>query len=60
MECPYCNQELDYHDWFGTNMAHDPIKQGNIYICQNEACEMFEEHFYTRENSDEIYEGYPC
>ena len=60
MLCPYCSHELGYHDWFGTNMGRNPHKTGDIYICQNEDCEAYEQHFYTRINDNELYEGFPC
>jgi len=60
MECPSCNEELEYHDWYGTNMGFTRVnkKVGDIYICKNEKCESFEQHFHTR--NDELLEGYPC
>jgi hypothetical protein len=73
MECPYCEQELHYHDTYGTgrheyyygtaaNGIHYPStwkKLGDIYKCENEECEAFEQHFYTDER-DNLHEGYPC
>ena len=74
MECPYCEQELHYNDYYYTgrpenfygtagNGIHYPAsnykKLGDIYKCDNEECEMFDEHFYTDER-DELHEGYPC
>ena len=67
MECPYCNQELAYHDFYGKNLRLDSfnrvkdgfVKSGDIYICNNENCEYYEEHFYTDKN-EELHEGYPC
>ncbi len=65
MECPYCNQELVWHDYFG-NLDHNTIsginKKGDIYKCQNEECksETFNYYFYTRLNDDSLQEGYPC
>lgn len=60
MDCPTCNRELEWHDWYGTNMGstREPNKLGDIYICQNEECESYEEHFHTRQG--ELCEGYPC
>lgn len=62
MECLYCGEELKYHDWFGVNMKFDGTgeKRGDIYKCENEKCEAYEETFYTRNGSDELHEGYPC
>ena len=60
MECPYCEKELDWHDWYGTKMwSSSPKKSGDIYRCQNEECEVFDEYFYTDGNG-EVHEGYPC
>jgi hypothetical protein len=60
MNCPNCKQELKYHDWFGTNMGFTRIakKIGDIYKCENEECENYEQFFYTRR--EELFEGYPC
>ncbi len=62
MNCPYCNKELIYHDWFGHNMKLDGsgVKCGDIYKCENEKCEVCGQTFYTRGNSDELKEGFPC
>lgn len=64
MDCPYCGKELKYHDWFGTKMKFNGSgnKKGDIYKCENEECESsdFNNSFYTRGNSDELHEGYPC
>lgn len=71
MECPYCESELDYDDYFGRIAAHQDGKvKGDIYRCpngreQNGKCdsETFNVagSFYTyRENDSELHEGYPC
>lgn len=64
MKCPYCKQELKWHDWFGTNMKFNGLgdKKGDIYKCENEKCDSqsFNYSFYTRINDDELKEGYPC
>lgn len=63
MECPYCGQELDYHDYYGRLCAHQDGKiLGEIYKCLNEDCESetFNYYFHTREFSVELHEGYPC
>jgi C4-type Zn-finger protein len=62
MECPICNQELLYHDYFGRIASHqDGTVLGDIYICDNEDCEGYQEHYHTRrDNPDELREGYPC
>jgi len=70
-ECPYCKQELSYHDWFytGNHAAYEKgyegsgfKKLGDIYKCGNEDCDSqsFNYSFYTRIGSDELLEGYPC
>jgi hypothetical protein len=65
MECPYCNQGMQKHDEYGRfniRFHGDFIKSGDIYKCENEQCESqcHNGHFYTRGNSDELNEGYPC
>jgi hypothetical protein len=67
MECPYCDHELKYHDHYGKNLRLDSLdrikpgyeKQGNIYKCMNEECEMYDEHFYT-DKQNNLHEGHPC
>lgn len=61
MECLYCEEELDYHDFYGFAIGRPEFqKSGDIYKCGNEDCE-FEGHFHTKNNNDsELYEGYPC
>jgi hypothetical protein len=61
MECPYCEQELRCHDYYGTGI---PTKEGfkkvgDIYKCDNELCGAYQENFYT-DQQDNLYEGYPC
>lgn len=60
--CPYCEQELLYHDYFGRLCLHQDGKVlGDIYKCDNEDCEVYNESFYTyRDTPDELHEGYPC
>lgn len=62
MECTYCGEELNCIDYYGLGnpFRSDFIKQGDIYRCENEECEMYYEHFHTRDNGDELHEGYPC
>ena len=62
MKCPYCGEELEYHDYygFGNPNSNNFKKIGEIFKCENEDCEAYEEHFHTKENDDELYEGYPC
>lgn len=64
-KCPYCEQELNYHDYYGRICSHQDGKViGNIYVCPNEACECQTNgrHFYDRSGigDPEIREGYPC
>ena len=69
MECPTCKEELKVIDYFGFTKHAEHYwehpqswidKKGDIYQCQNEECEGYQEKFYTYENSDELHEGYPC
>ena len=77
MECPYCGEELEHEDTFGNTdyclgiigyigdgfyTKRYPEKYGDIYQCENEECEMYQEYFYTidNENNNELHEGYPC
>ena len=62
MECPICNKELTCIDYFGRILNHqDGHVQGDIYQCQNEECEGFQEYYHThRNNPDDLHEGYPC
>lgn len=64
MNCPYCNSELDYPDYYGfysPGIGFTKIS-GNIYICPNgrelNGCE-YDGHFYDR-NDEILREGYPC
>jgi len=65
MECPYCGEELKWEDYYGKFKKGNywtPIyidKVGDIYICENEKCEYYQEHFYTDPNGY-LQEGYPC
>ena len=61
MDCPYCGFELNYHDYYGRICSHQDGKIfGDIYTCENEECDHYQEHFYTRIGHDELCEGYPC
>ena len=62
MECPICEQELIYVDYFGRICRHqDGHVEGDIYQCQNEDCVLFEEYFYTyRRAPNDLHSGYPC
>jgi hypothetical protein len=77
MECPICNEELDCIDYFyqgrperftgtaGCGLHYPATKDykviGDIYKCNNEDCEGYQESYHThRENPDDLHEGYPC
>ena len=62
MECPYCEKELNYDTYWGRTCTHqDGHIEGDIYQCENEDCEMYQESFHVhRSNPDDIHEGYPC
>lgn len=62
MECSYCEKELEHHDYYGRIASHqDGHKEGDIFKCVNEECEMFEESFHNHsDRPDDIHEGYPC
>jgi len=68
MNCPYCNGELNCFDYYGKRKVAEHYythpqswieKEGNIYKCDNEECEGYEQHFYSDVNEN-LYEGYPC
>ena len=70
MECPYCEQELNWHDYYGKKKYADHYyiypqswieKEGDIYKCENEECESgcFNYLFYTDKRGN-LHEGYPC
>ena len=62
MECPYCEQELEYHDYYGYYLGNDSWdKIGDIFKCSNEECEseVFNYYFYTDKQGN-LHEGYPC
>jgi len=59
MNCPYCDTELEYEDYFGKYLGNDRWdKKGEIYFCPNEECEHY--HFYIYNSYNELFEGYPC
>lgn len=62
MNCPYCDSELEYHDYFGRIASHQDGKvMGDIYQCGNEECEQYQQSFYTyRDGNGNLHEGYPC
>ncbi|MFX0135471.1 MAG: hypothetical protein ACFFDN_17640 [Candidatus Hodarchaeota archaeon] len=67
MECPECKCELKWIDYYGTNLHLDEFdrpkpgfnKIGDIYQCDNEECNCYQDYFHT-DNTDELKEGYPC
>jgi hypothetical protein len=63
MICPYCGSELEYEDYFGKYLGNERWdKKGEIYKCPNEDCEssVFNYCFYTFDDKNDLYEGYPC
>ena len=65
MECPYCFEELEWHDYFGkyTGQGMSGMdKRGNIYKCPNEECDSqsFNYFFWNTLTNEELREGYPC
>jgi len=63
MECPICNEELEWEDYFSG------YRPGNIYRCpngfkQNGSCKSELFHvagsFYVYGDDGEIHAGYPC
>ena len=67
MECPECEEELQYVDFYGRNLHLDSFgrvkdgfeKEGDIFKCKNEHCTSYEEFFRTSYNGELRY-GYPC
>ena len=61
MDCPYCEEELNYEDYYGRGIPGREgfEKIGDIYRCDSEGCEMYQEHFHT-DSDDNLQEGYPC
>lgn len=66
MQCPYCNEELNYQSFYykGNYEAYEKgyagiEKLGDIYQCNNENCRAYEQHFYT-DMQGNLHEGYPC
>ena len=62
MDCPHCERELDYIDYYGHYLGNDRWnKVGDIFKCLNENCEseIFNHFFYT-DKKDNLHEGYPC
>ena len=69
MNCPYCNEELEYYDYFGSMTYADHYylypqswieKKGEIFKCMNENCGHFNEFFYCYDSNNILHEGYPC
>jgi hypothetical protein len=62
MTCPTCEQELLLIDYFGRIASHqDGHVEGDIYQCENEDCESYQEYYHThRSTPDELHNGYPC
>jgi len=62
MECPYCEKELRYDDYWGRVASHqDGQVFGDIYQCDNQECVMYQEYFHVhKSHPDDIHEGYPC
>lgn len=63
MECPYCKKELSYIDKYGKYLGNGNwLNTGEIFQCDNLECEsgVFDFFFYTYEDSEKLYEGYPC
>ena len=69
MQCPYCDEELEHVDTFGTLVSHSDNfktvnygKEGDIYKCNNKECrsKQFDYYFYSKEGQDKLFAGYPC
>ena len=66
MNCPYCDQELKYHDYFGHmigwKLSLNEIHLGDIFKCLNESCysETFSYFYHVYLNDSNLREGYPC
>jgi len=58
MECPECDNELVYDDYFGNWRGNRIEKKGEIYKCDNEDCEEY--YFYISDNDNKLHNGYPC
>ena len=68
MQCPYCEEELQWIDYYGHTKYSEHYwiyprswieKEGDIYQCKNEECKCFGDYFYDRCDGD-LIEGYPC
>jgi len=71
MQCPYCESDLIYHDYYFSGNYEAYIKwyqnswfkkKWDIYKCNNEDCEACIDNisFHTRWDSDELFEWHPC
>lgn len=60
MNCPECDTQLICADIYGFYKGRGHWdKNGDIYKCQNEDCDYFDEYFYTDKLGGIRY-GYPC
>jgi hypothetical protein len=68
MECLGCNIELKCIDYYGkikhaNNYYTYPQswieKEGDIFKCENEECEFYDEYFYS-DKQNNLKQGYPC
>ncbi len=67
-ECPVCNEPLTYVDYFGqikhaehyyTRPQSWIERKGEMYQCNNEECEGFQERYYAYDNEDRLRDGVP-
>jgi hypothetical protein len=59
--CPCCNLPLVYNDVFGflfPNQSGEIV--GDIFRCENEKCDYYQEFFHSFYADLEIRNGYPC
>ena len=62
MECPICGEELNCYDSFGYFAGYGSgEKCGDIYKCDNENCEGYQEKYHTHMSDEyDLHDGYPC
>lgn len=62
MNCPYCDVELVWDDYFGKWNGHAIDKRGDIYKCPNDECDsgVFNFFFWNTLKDESLREGYPC